>query len=335
MNTPAARHPSLERLRPERPSRREHSLSIEDHTLGETLQSLGRRLAAQGVPGYSSEATTLSSGLAYAGSRLLLRLAYGHQTLDDDAASRMLGHWRAVLMGVMTHAHGRVVDLPMLTDAERALMHVGGNNTQRQHCVPSCLHELFEAQVMRTPAAAALRLEEETVAYDDLNARANRLARYLQDIGVGPESLVAICMPRSPALIAALLAVLKSGGVYLPIDPDYPREQIASMLEDSHASVVLTESKLPAPCPVRRSLGRQRRHVRRGDRAPQRGQPARVRLIRQPRLRHLYVRFHRRPETRRRRTPERRERHCPHHRSRLQPRRTGSHTLRGFHLLRC
>ena len=99
----------------------------------------------------------------------------------------MLGHWRAVLIGVMTRGERRVVDLPLLTDAERALMHVGWNNTRRQLSAPSCLHELFDAQAARTPAAAALRLEEETVAYDDLNVRANRLARYLQDIGVGPE----------------------------------------------------------------------------------------------------------------------------------------------------
>lgn len=226
---------------PERPLV-ENILVIENHALGETLQSFGGDGQRREFELFERGDDPLV-GLAYAGSRLLLRLAYGHQTLDDDTAARMLGHWRAVLMGLMTHAQRRVVDLPILTSAERALMDVGWNNTHRQLSVPACLHELFEAQVTRTPAAAALRLEEETVAYDDLNARANRLARYLQDLGVEPETLVAICMARSPDLIAAILAVLKSGGAYVPIDPDYPREQIASMLEDSHASVVLTVSK--------------------------------------------------------------------------------------------
>ena len=226
---------------PERPLF-ENILAIEDHIPGEKLQSLGGDWQRREFELFERSDYPLI-GRAYAGSRLSLRVAYGHGTLDDDAAARMLGHWRAVLMGLMTHAEGRVVDLPLLTDAERALTHARWNNTQRQLSAPSCLHELFETQAARTPAAAALRLEAETVAYDDLNARANRLARYLQAIGVRPETLVAICMARSPALIAAMLAVLKSGGAYLPIDPDYPAKQISSMLEDSHASVVLTESK--------------------------------------------------------------------------------------------
>jgi amino acid adenylation domain-containing protein len=226
---------------PERPLF-ENILAIEDHIPGEKLQSLGGDWRRREFQVFERGEYPLI-GRAYAGSRLSLRLAYGHGTLDDDAGARMLGHWHAILMGLVTHAEKRVVDLPLLTDAERALMPVRWNDTERQLCAPSCLHQLFETQAAKTPAAAALRLETETVAYADLNARANRLAHYLQGIGVGPETLVAICMARSAALIVAILAVLKSGGAYLPIDPDYPGEQISSMLEDSHASVVLTESK--------------------------------------------------------------------------------------------
>lgn len=220
----------------------ENILAIEDHTFGETVRSLGGEWQNREFQVLERSDYPLA-GAAYAGTRLLLRLAYGRGSVDDDAAARMLGHWRTVLFGLVTHAERRVVDLPLLTEAERALMHAGWNDTAKQLSAPSCLHELFEAQAARTPAAAALRLEEGSVAYDDLNARANRLARYLQDIGVGPETLVAICMARSPALIAAILAVLKSGGAYLPIDPDYPRERISSMLEDAHACVMLTESR--------------------------------------------------------------------------------------------
>jgi len=226
---------------PERPLF-ENILAIEDHIPGEKLRSLGDDWQRREFELFERSDYPLI-GRAYAGSRLVLRVAYGHRTLGDDAAARMLGHWRVVLMGLTTHADRRVVDLPLLTDAERTLMHVHWNNTQRQLPAPWCLHQLFEAQAARTPGAAALRLEAGTVAYEELNARANRLARHLQAIGVGPETLVAICMARSPALIAAILAVLKSGGAYLPIDPDYPAEQICSLLEDSHASVMLTESK--------------------------------------------------------------------------------------------
>ena len=220
----------------------ESILVIEGHALGETLQSLGGDWKRREFQLFERGDYPLV-GAAHAGSRLLLRLAYGRQTLDDDAATLMLGHWRAILMGMLTNAEGRVVDLPLLIDAERALMCIGWNDTRQELSGPSCLHELFEAQVRRTPAATALRLEGVTVAYDDLNARANRLARYLHDLGAGPETLVAICMDRSPDLIAAILAVLKSGGAYVPIDPDYPMERIASTIEESHASMVLTESK--------------------------------------------------------------------------------------------
>ncbi len=237
---------------PERPLF-ENMLVIEDHALGERLQSLGGDWRRREFRLFERGDSPLV-GRAYAGSRLLLRVAYAHSTLDDDAASRMLGHWRAALTGLATHADRRVVDLPLLTDAEHAMMRVGRNNTQRPLAGPSCLHELFEAQAAKTPAATALRREDETVTYADLDARANRLARHLQGMGVAPETLVAICLARSPALVTAILAVLKSGGAYLPIDPDYPREQIASMLEDSRASVVLTESQhlhlVPRPGPT-------------------------------------------------------------------------------------
>ena len=225
---------------PERPLF-ENILAIEDHIPAEKLQSLGGGWQRREFELFERSDYPLI-GRAYAGSCLALRLAYGHSSLDDDAAARMLGHWRAILVGLTTHAESRVVDLPLLTDPEQALMHEW-NNTQRKLATPSCLHELFEAQVARTPAAPALLLEAETVSYGDLNARANKLAQYLQTIGAGPETLVAICMARSPALITAMLAVLKSGAAYVPIDPDYPAEQIASMLEDSRAGVVLTESK--------------------------------------------------------------------------------------------
>jgi amino acid adenylation domain-containing protein len=227
---------------PERPLF-ENLLAIEDHDPAEKLRSLGGDWQRRDFQLFERSDYPLI-GRAYAGTRLSLRVAYAHQTLDhDEAAARMLGHWRTILMGLVTHADRRLVDLPLLTDDELSLMHVRWNSTQRQLSAPSCLHQLFEAQVAKTPAAVALRLEAETVAYEELNARANRLARYLQDIGVKPESLVAICMGRSADLITAILAVLKSGGAYLPIDPDYPKEQIFSMLEDSHAAVMVTEDK--------------------------------------------------------------------------------------------
>ncbi|MEV5944712.1 amino acid adenylation domain-containing protein [Streptomyces sp. NPDC051994] len=113
------------------------------------------------------------------------------------------------------------------------------------------LTELFEAQAARTPERAALTHGEETFTYGELNARANRLARFLIGRGVGPERLVAVALPRSADLVVAVLAVLKSGAAYVPVDPDYPAERVAYLLEDSAPSFVLDESALAAADPGR------------------------------------------------------------------------------------
>lgn len=102
-------------------------------------------------------------------------------------------------------------------------------------------HERFEEQAARSPGAVAVRCGAQTLTYGELNARANRLAHYLRRRGIGPDRLVAVCMERTPQLVAALLAIWKAGGAYVPIDPGYPRERIDFMLGDSGASVVLTD----------------------------------------------------------------------------------------------
>ena len=112
------------------------------------------------------------------------------------------------------------------------------------------VHRLFEAQVARTPDAPAVVFEGETLTYAALNAQANRLARHLRSFGVGPETLVGLCVERSPRMLVGLLAILKAGGAYVPIDPTYPTDRVAYMLEDSAASIVLTEAGLVESIPT-------------------------------------------------------------------------------------
>jgi amino acid adenylation domain-containing protein len=129
--------------------------------------------------------------------------------------------------------------LEVLTAGERELMLGQWNDTAR--AVPEVtLPELFEQQVARTPLATAVVFEGAELSYADLNARANRLARYLVSRGAGPERLVAVALPRSPDMVAAILAVLKSGAAYLPVDPDYPAERVRFMLADADPVLVLT-----------------------------------------------------------------------------------------------
>ncbi|MGB8130262.1 MAG: AMP-binding protein, partial [Candidatus Angelobacter sp.] len=128
----------------------------------------------------------------------------------------------------------------MLSDVERQQILYEWNRTQAEY--PNvCIHELFEAQVKRTPEATAVMFEDERASYDELNRRANRLAHYLRKKGVTPEKRVGICTARNVEMVVALLAVLKAGGAYLPLDPDYPEERLQYMVKDSEPVIVVTQ----------------------------------------------------------------------------------------------
>src|ERR1700722_497365 len=113
----------------------------------------------------------------------------------------------------------------------------------------TCLHELFEAQVKAVPKAEALVVGAERLTYHELNFRANRVAHHLRSLGVVPETLVGIFLERSADMVVAMLGVLKAGGAYLPLDPAYPPERLAFMLQDAQVHTVLTQSSLVATLP--------------------------------------------------------------------------------------
>ena len=115
------------------------------------------------------------------------------------------------------------------------------------HRPACCLHQWFEAQVERTPETIALLWQEEYLTYHELNRRANLLAAALQQRGVGPDFLVGLCLPRTPDLLIALLAILKASAAYVPLDPGYPAERLGFILADARVSLVLTETSC-LPC---------------------------------------------------------------------------------------
>ncbi|MBS0366469.1 MAG: amino acid adenylation domain-containing protein [Proteobacteria bacterium] len=128
-------------------------------------------------------------------------------------------------------------------------------NEPPQHFPQSeCLHSAFEEQVRRSPAAVALRLGPAALTYAELNSRANRLAHFLRGRGVGPDTLVALCMERSFEMLIAVLGVLKAGGAYVPIDPGYPASRVRYMLEDSGAAIIVTQQALAAELPASERL---------------------------------------------------------------------------------
>ncbi len=141
-------------------------------------------------------------------------------------------------------------DLPLLTEAERLTLLVEWNDTQASYPKNLCIHELFEAQVERSPDAIAVVFKEKQLTYRELWARANQLAHYLRVLGVGPEVLVGICTERSLEMVVGLLGILKAGGAYLPLDPEYPLERLAFMLSDAQVPVLLTTEHLVEGLPT-------------------------------------------------------------------------------------
>ncbi|OYD91985.1 thioester reductase [Nostoc sp. 'Peltigera membranacea cyanobiont' 210A] len=139
--------------------------------------------------------------------------------------------------------------LPILKESEKNLL-IEWNHTQTDYPQQACIHQLFEAQVEKTPDAVALIFNNQHLTYRDLNSRANQLAKHLQSLGVGTEILVGICIERSLEMVVALLAILKAGGAYVPLDPGYPQERLAFMLSDTQVSVLLTQKELVAKLPT-------------------------------------------------------------------------------------
>jgi amino acid adenylation domain-containing protein len=171
-------------------------------------------------------------------------LQYNTDLFEAATIARMAGHWQILLEGIVTDAGQHLSDLPLLTAAERRQALVEWNDTQRVYPQQLCLHQLFEAQVERTPEAVALIFEDQQLTYRELNRRANQLAHYLVSPGVGPGVRIGICLERSLELVIGLLGILKAGGAYVPLDPAYPADRLAFMLADAQVLALITRQSL-------------------------------------------------------------------------------------------
>ncbi|MFD2415742.1 amino acid adenylation domain-containing protein [Amycolatopsis pigmentata] len=166
-------------------------------------------------------------------------LQFAVDLFDRDSVVRLAARLTRLLSAVVAAPDLRLSEVEVLSERERRLLLTDYNATDRTVPVAT-IPALFAEQVARGTDAPAVVFEDETVSYRELDARANRLARYLVGCGVGPERLVAVALPRSAALIVTLLAVHKAGAAYVPVDPDYPPDRIAYILGDSVPSRVLT-----------------------------------------------------------------------------------------------
>jgi len=165
----------------------------------------------------------------------------GRTGRGDQLMTRAIPKQLSLLQSMIADRNESPSGLPRLTIGERERMLVEWNDTHAEYPRDRSVHQLFEEQVRRAPDATAVVFENQELSYRELNSRANRLAHHLLKLGVGPESLVGICVHRSPDLIVALLGIWKAGGAYVPLDPQYPSDRLSFMLEDSGLNVLITE----------------------------------------------------------------------------------------------
>ena len=167
-------------------------------------------------------------------------LEYSLDLFTASTIERMIAHWQVLLEAIVAHPKQPISAFPILTPAEQQQILINWNQTQTPYPRSACIHHLFEQQAEITPDRVAIVCGEQQFTYQELNCCANQLAHDLHNQGIKPETAIGICISRSPEFIIGILGILKAGGIYVPLDPSYPQERLAFMLEDAQAEMVIT-----------------------------------------------------------------------------------------------
>jgi natural product biosynthesis luciferase-like monooxygenase protein len=191
--------------------------------------------------------------MAYDEPIITFKLSFDRQRFQRDAMQRIASLLGTLLAAMSERPEATVVDLPRLPVEDARAISGAFNATDAALDGPACVHEAFEAQVDRTPDAVALAFRDESLTYRQLDERANRVAAELTSRGIGADSMVGIFVERSLEMVVGLLGILKAGAAYVPMDPAYPRDRVAIMLEDTAAPVVLTLERLRGQLPETRA----------------------------------------------------------------------------------
>ncbi|MDJ0548257.1 MAG: amino acid adenylation domain-containing protein, partial [Microcystis sp. M49637_WE12] len=186
----------------------------------------------------------LTLGMENTGAELKGVWEYNTDLFDRSTIERLTGNFITLLEALVVNPQQPIFQLPLLTEVEAKELLKDWNATEKAYPFHQCIHQLFEEQAARTPAAVAVVFEGQELTYQELNIQANQLAHYLQSLGVNSEVLVGIYLERSLLVIVGLLAVLKAGGAYIPLDPDYPQQRLTYMAEDAQISLLLTQESL-------------------------------------------------------------------------------------------
>jgi amino acid adenylation domain-containing protein len=191
----------------------------------------------------------LSLSMAEQADGLAGTIAYNTDLFDHTTIARMLDHFHMLLAGIAADPDQTIGRLPLLTNAEQQQLLIDWNRSDVDYPPAAAVHQLIEAQAARTPNATAIVFEDQSLTYAELNARANQLAHYLRQRGVGQEMVVGVCVERSLEIIIACLGVLKAGGAYVPLESRQITARLAAIMEEAGAIYLITQEHLLASFP--------------------------------------------------------------------------------------
>ncbi|MDH5548220.1 MAG: amino acid adenylation domain-containing protein, partial [Gammaproteobacteria bacterium] len=183
------------------------------------------------------------------GDRLIINYEFDEQHFDLKTIENIAMHFEQAFKQFVSKSSAKLGELDLLTEHEHQQLLVDWNNTSASYPDSSCIHQLIEKQCEESPNALAAIIENESLTYGELNARANQLAHYLRKQGVVADNLVGICLERSLDILVAILGTLKAGGAYVPIDPDYPQDRIMNTLQDASVKLLITKKDLLSSLP--------------------------------------------------------------------------------------
>jgi amino acid adenylation domain-containing protein len=223
------------------------SLLVYEHQpLHEALQAIGGQWQKRKVSVMQRIDNPITLA-AYGMPQLTVELICDRQRFSAPLMERMLEQLHALVEGFVANCATPLAQLPFLSDCEREQILRAWNQTAGEYPRDLCAHEIFEATAAEFPAQTALLDAGQSISYAVLNEKSNQLAHYLRAKGVGPETLVAVSLERSPSIVTAVLAILKAGGAFLPLDPGLPQQRLAHLLDESGAPWVITRTLLAPP----------------------------------------------------------------------------------------